>query len=194
MKHSNISSSLYLWLYSLYCKKDLNDLFASYSESFLTNLIWSWQRNLRDIAKLYGIESSLDSIEEYRKTSGLQSITSRCFKAARISALLIDDGIQLDKKHDLEWHKPLVKVVGRILRIERLAESILDEVGNLSFLKESQLKSILYCYTSLSYAYCLTECSCSFQDSLDSSLWTLNSFTKSFEDKLKSYPFSYICV
>ncbi|KAI3442910.1 Gln-synt_C domain-containing protein [Psidium guajava] len=111
----------------------------------------SFKRNLRDIAKLYGTESSVRAVEKYRRTAGLQSISSLCFEAARISAVLIDDGLQLDKKHDLEWHKSLVPVVGRILRIERLAEEILDEempdgsVWNLdSFTKifEERLNSV----------------------------------------------------
>lgn len=87
----------------------------------------SFKRSLRDIAELYGSESTLDIIEEYRRSSGLQSITSMCFKAARISAILIDDGIELHKKHEIDWHRKFAPVVGRILRIERLAENILDE-------------------------------------------------------------------
>lgn len=85
-------------------------------------------RNLRDVAELYGSEASLQGVEEYRKVSGMQSICSTCFKAAKITAILIDDGVQLDKKHDVKWHKSFARVVGRILRIERLAEEILDEV------------------------------------------------------------------
>lgn len=70
----------------------------------------------------------MQGVEEYRRVSGLQSITSSCFKAARITAILIDDGLTFDKKHDVEWHKNFIPFVGRILRIERLAEEILDEV------------------------------------------------------------------
>lgn len=51
-----------------------------------------------------------------------------CFKAARISTILIDDGIEFDKKLDIEWHQKFAPVVGRILRIESLAEKILNEV------------------------------------------------------------------
>ncbi|KAH7512035.1 hypothetical protein FEM48_Zijuj12G0047800 [Ziziphus jujuba var. spinosa] len=87
----------------------------------------SFKRNLKDIAELYGSENSLVKVEEYRRLSGLQSISSTCFKAAKISAILLDDGIEFDKNHDIEWHKTFAPVVGRILRIERLAEKILDE-------------------------------------------------------------------
>ncbi|PON48998.1 Glutamine synthetase, type III [Parasponia andersonii] len=87
----------------------------------------SVKRNLKDIAELYGCENSLHGIEEFRRANGLESISSTCFKAAKISAILIDDGIKLPKEHDIEWHKAFAPFVGRILRIERLAEIILDE-------------------------------------------------------------------
>ncbi|CAH2064248.1 unnamed protein product, partial [Thlaspi arvense] len=87
----------------------------------------SFKRNLREIAKLYGTEVTLEAIEKHRQTSGLHSFTSKCFEEARISALLIDDGLKLDKKHDIEWHRDFVPFVGRVLRIETLAEQILDE-------------------------------------------------------------------
>ncbi|KAG2329124.1 hypothetical protein Bca52824_000304 [Brassica carinata] len=87
----------------------------------------SFKRNLREIAQLYGTEVSLEAIEKHRQASGLHSFTSKCFKEAGISALLIDDGLKLDKKHDIEWHRSFVPFVGRVLRIETLAEQILDE-------------------------------------------------------------------
>jgi len=86
------------------------------------------QRNLRDIVELYDCKPSLHGIEEHRKSSGFDSICSTCFKAARISVVLLDDGLRLDKQHNIEWHTNFVPIVGRILRIERLAEDILDEV------------------------------------------------------------------
>ncbi|XP_045790500.1 protein fluG [Trifolium pratense] len=87
----------------------------------------SFKRSLRDLAELYGCDSSLQCVEEYRGVSGLELACSTCFKAARISAILIDDGLELDKKHDIEWHKGFTTLVGRILRIEKVAEKILDE-------------------------------------------------------------------
>ncbi|XP_073223978.1 protein fluG [Cicer arietinum] len=87
----------------------------------------SFKRNLRDLSELYGCELSLQSVEEHRRVSGLQFVCSTCFKAAGISAILMDDGLALDKKHDIEWHKSFTPFVGRILRIERVAEEILDQ-------------------------------------------------------------------
>ncbi|KAL0316188.1 UNVERIFIED_CONTAM: protein fluG [Sesamum radiatum] len=88
----------------------------------------SFKRSLKEIAELYGSKSSLDAVQEYRSRSGLESVTAKCLEAARISAVLIDDGLELDKKHEIEWHKRFVPFVGRILRIERVAEKILDEM------------------------------------------------------------------
>lgn len=69
----------------------------------------------------------MQSIEEYRRESGIESITSTCLKAANISAILIDDGIEMDKRNEIKWHKNFT-FVGRILRTERVAEQILEQV------------------------------------------------------------------
>ncbi|KAK1403366.1 Glutamate-ammonia ligase [Heracleum sosnowskyi] len=87
----------------------------------------SFKRCLRDVSELYGSESSLHGVEQYRNSTGLERISATCFQAARISTLLIDDGIEADKKLDIEWHCKYVPNTGRILRIERLAEQILDD-------------------------------------------------------------------
>lgn len=86
----------------------------------------SFKRNVREIAELYGCENSLKGVEKYRRSSGLESSSLKCFEAARISAILIDDGLKLDEKLGIEWHRSLAPFVGRILRIETLAEEILD--------------------------------------------------------------------
>ncbi|KAK7355595.1 hypothetical protein VNO80_14855 [Phaseolus coccineus] len=87
----------------------------------------SFKKGLRDVAELYGTEVSLQGVEEYRRVSGLQSITSTCLKAAKFSAILIDDGIEMDKRNEIEWHKNFIPFAGRILRTERVAEQILEQ-------------------------------------------------------------------
>mgnify|MGYP003702874399 CR=1 FL=1 len=87
------------------------------------------QRSLRDIAALYNCEASLEKVEEFRRAEGLSSISSKCFKAANLSAILIDDGIDFDKMLELEAHKAFAPTVGRILRIEKLAETIINDVS-----------------------------------------------------------------
>ncbi|OIV89169.1 hypothetical protein TanjilG_25690 [Lupinus angustifolius] len=93
-----------------------------------SSVVTPHQRNLKDIAELYGCEPSLEGVEEYRRVNGMQSICSTCFETAKISSILIDDGFEVDKKHYIEWQKSFAPVVGRILRIERVAEQILDEI------------------------------------------------------------------
>ncbi|QCE05449.1 Metal-dependent hydrolase [Vigna unguiculata] len=88
----------------------------------------SFKRGLRDVAELYGTEVSLQSVEEYRKVSGIESITSTCLKTAKFSAILIDDGIEMDKRNEIQWLKNFTPLVGRILRTERVAEQILEQV------------------------------------------------------------------
>lgn len=87
----------------------------------------SFKRSIKHVADLYGTNSSLQAVEEYRRASGIQSITSKCFKAAKISGILMDDGIEMDKRHEIQWHKDFTPFVGRILRTERVAEQILEQ-------------------------------------------------------------------
>ncbi|KAI3682978.1 hypothetical protein L1987_83405 [Smallanthus sonchifolius] len=87
----------------------------------------NFKRSLRDIAELYGFELSRQGVQEFRSHSDIQTISKMCFKAAGISTVLIDDGLMLDKMLGIEQHRDILPFVGRILRIERLAEAILDE-------------------------------------------------------------------
>ncbi|KAM0938864.1 putative glutamine synthetase, catalytic domain, metal-dependent hydrolase [Dioscorea sansibarensis] len=87
----------------------------------------SFKRSLRDLTDLYKCGPSLSALETYRQSCGLPSIAQKCFEAANISVVLIDDGIKFDKMHNWEWHNGFVPAVGRILRIEHEAEAILNE-------------------------------------------------------------------
>ncbi|CAN6196302.1 unnamed protein product [Urochloa humidicola] len=109
----------FLWCFSE-AKEDALTL-AAHSLSF--------KRSLRDIAALYNCEASLEKVEVFRKAEGFASIGSRCFKAANVSAILIDedDAIAFDKKLDVESHKAFAPVVGRVMGIEWLAETIIND-------------------------------------------------------------------
>ncbi|XP_059297546.1 protein fluG-like isoform X1 [Lycium ferocissimum] len=92
----------------------------------------NFKRGLRELTELYGpslaLSLGLHTVQETRRSLGLQQSALTCFKAAKICAILIDDGIdQLDKMVDIEWHKKVVPKVGRILRVECVAEKILDK-------------------------------------------------------------------
>lgn len=85
------------------------------------------QRSLKDLAELYGCEPSLAAIEQYRKTEGLASISEKCFDAANIEFVLLDDGLTMDKMVSLGWHRKYIPGVHRVLRIETVAEAILNQ-------------------------------------------------------------------
>nr|CAB3452973.1 unnamed protein product [Digitaria exilis] len=87
----------------------------------------SFKRSVRDIAALYNCEASLQKVEEFRRAEEFTSISSKCFRAANISAILIDDDMPFDKMLDMESHKAFAPVVGRVLGIECLAETILND-------------------------------------------------------------------
>ncbi|XP_019241232.1 PREDICTED: protein fluG-like [Nicotiana attenuata] len=94
----------------------------------------SGARGLRELTELYGPSLSLSlglhTVLETRRSLGLEQSAITCFRAARVSTILIDDGIELDKMVDIEWHKKVVPIVGRILRVEHLAEKILDKAAD----------------------------------------------------------------
>ncbi|KAK4345752.1 hypothetical protein RND71_035928 [Anisodus tanguticus] len=90
----------------------------------------NFKRSLKEIAGIYGSNLSLHAVQESRQRFGLELSAAICFKAAKISVLLIDDGIEMDKKLDIEWHRSFVPTVGRILRVERVAEKILKKGSN----------------------------------------------------------------
>ncbi|CAL5378582.1 unnamed protein product [Camellia sinensis] len=82
-------------------------------------------------------------------------MSSICFKAARIAAILIDDGIEFDKMHDIEWHRNFAPVVGKILRIEHLAEKILDEVRFFQSFPLGRHSYTCYIYRVFNYYECI---------------------------------------
>ncbi|KMZ58598.1 hypothetical protein ZOSMA_75G00310 [Zostera marina] len=86
-----------------------------------------FKRSIRDIAELYNCNASLTDVEGHRNLTGFDAIGSKCFSAANISAIFIDDGVDFDKKREWECHSRFVPAVGRIIRIEHLAEKILNE-------------------------------------------------------------------
>ncbi|XP_059063957.1 protein fluG-like isoform X1 [Cryptomeria japonica] len=86
----------------------------------------SFKRSIREIAKLYNCATTLEAVEKCRSFLGLETMCSKCFSAANISAVLMDDGICIDKMYNIHWHKNHVPIVGRILRIEAVAEEILS--------------------------------------------------------------------
>eukprot|EP00249_Psilotum_nudum_P023188 c28779_g1_i1 orf=272-2839(-) len=112
----------------------------------------SFKRSIRDIASLYGCEASLQSIEAHRKAIGINEICCECFDASNISTVLIDDGIVFDKMFDLEWHRKYIPAVHRVLRIETVAEAILEQgpPGGITWTLDSFAERFIAALKSLS--------------------------------------------
>jgi hypothetical protein len=88
----------------------------------------AFQRSLKELAVLYGCEPTLAAIEQYRQSVGLEAISQKCFDAANIEFVLLDDGLTMDKMVSIGWHRKFVPGVHRLLCIETVAEAILNQV------------------------------------------------------------------
>lgn len=85
-----------------------------------------FHRSLRDIADLLECEATEQAILARREQLGLVELTRRCFRAARLEAVLLDDGFLPEQILPLDWHAQFVPV-RRLLRIEMVAEKLLTE-------------------------------------------------------------------
>ncbi len=80
-----------------------------------------FRRSLRDLAGLLECEPEESAVLAARTRLGHVELTRRCFTAAGVREVLLDDGLTPDAVHPLEWHRQFVPV-RRILRLEWLAE------------------------------------------------------------------------
>ena len=83
-----------------------------------------YRRSVRDIAALLGCDPTEDAVLARRAELGPDELAARCFRAANLEAVLIDDGFLPGRIRPLEWHAQFVPV-RRVLRIESLAEDLL---------------------------------------------------------------------
>jgi predicted TIM-barrel fold metal-dependent hydrolase len=86
----------------------------------------AYRRSLRDVAALLGCATDEESIVRKRRELGLEELARRCFTAARLEAVLMDDGFMPETVLPIDWHRPFV-TVHRVLRIEHLAEQLLAD-------------------------------------------------------------------
>jgi hypothetical protein len=84
-----------------------------------------FHRSLRDIAALLSCEPIEEAIVSRRRELGLDVMTARCLQASNLAAVYLDDGFLPDTVLPLQWHRQFVPV-RRILRLEHLAETLLD--------------------------------------------------------------------
>lgn len=69
------------------------------------------------------------AIEQRRATLGVTQLATRCFGAAGIAAVLVDDGLNMPEQMSLSEMKSLgIPLVRRVVRVETEAESVLKEL------------------------------------------------------------------
>lgn len=88
-----------------------------------------YRRSIREIAQLLGCDPNEEAVLARRDALGLEQLTSRCFEAANLEGVLIDDGLMPDEILPLDWHRSFVPV-HRLLRIETMAEELVGEADS----------------------------------------------------------------
>lgn len=86
-----------------------------------------YRRSLREIAALLECEPKEEAILTQRSQLGLERFTELFFSAAKLDAILLDDGFLPEEILPVEWHQRFVPVY-RLLRLEVLAQEILTQV------------------------------------------------------------------
>ncbi|KYQ88156.1 amidohydrolase 2 family protein [Tieghemostelium lacteum] len=112
---------------SFFTEGDLNtEKFIQQSKSTLI-----YHRSIKEICQLYGCKNP-DEIEKFRETEGLEQLTYRCFKEAKLETIILDysfkiyhDNLSIPMK-DNKWHSKFSKVY-KILRLETVLEDSLVE-------------------------------------------------------------------
>ncbi len=88
-----------------------------------------YRRSLRDVAALLGCAPAEDAVLARRDELGAERVAETCFAAARLEAVLLDDGFLPDESQPLDWHARFVRV-RRVLRLEAVAETCLTAARN----------------------------------------------------------------
>ncbi|CAG8533873.1 4964_t:CDS:10, partial [Scutellospora calospora] len=100
----------------------------------------AFKRGIRQLAELYGCPSTLDNIKEVQDLMSYNKICETCFKPTGIQSLLLDDGLDpLGGLMDVQSHVGLVDDARRIVRIESIAEKILNDLATSVVRKEQKV-------------------------------------------------------
>jgi hypothetical protein len=94
-----------------------------------------YRRSLREIAQLLECEPEEEAILQRRTQLGIEKLTQRCFSASKLEAIFLDDGFLADEILPVEWHQQFVPVQ-RILRLEYLAQNLMNEVEDFGYFLE----------------------------------------------------------
>eukprot|EP00899_Mesostigma_viride_P021010 jgi/Mesvir1/28910/Mv17997-RA.1 len=90
----------------------------------------AFKRSIREVAALLGCSHDLPSVVAKRAELGASKLATLMFRSSNISAMLVDDGLRfVDDLLPLAAHARVVPIVKRVLRIETLAEEIIEARG-----------------------------------------------------------------
>jgi len=98
-------------------------------------------RSLRDIAELLECDATEEAIVSRRGELDFADLCERCFKASRLAVAFLDDGFLPEKTLTMEWHERFLPVK-RILRLEHLAETLMETADSFDILIERFLAEI----------------------------------------------------
>ncbi|KAG0564877.1 hypothetical protein KC19_8G147000 [Ceratodon purpureus] len=87
----------------------------------------AYQRSLQELGDMYGVEPNEASLKAHREALGLEAISEKCFGGANIECVLLDDGLTMDRMLGMGWHRKYIPGVHRVLRIETVAEAVLNQ-------------------------------------------------------------------
>jgi hypothetical protein len=85
------------------------------------------QRSLEELGDMYGVEPNELALKAHRESIGLEAVSEKCFGAANIECVLLDDGLTMDRMLGMGWHRKYIRGVHRVLRIETVAEAVLNQ-------------------------------------------------------------------
>ncbi|MCG5057198.1 MAG: amidohydrolase family protein [Limnoraphis sp. WC205] len=100
-----------------------------------------YRRSIRDIAQLLDCEPTEAAILTCRQNFGLEKLTQHCLQAANLEAIFLDDGFLPEQVLPWTWHQQFIPAQ-RILRLEDLAEKLLNQTSKFETFLELFLKAI----------------------------------------------------
>ena len=98
--------------------------------------VLAYRRSLRDLGELFDVEPTEEALLDVRAKLGLEQTTRRCFEAAGMEALFLDDGFMEGQLQPIAWHEPFV-TTRRVLRLEVLAQKVMADAPDFDRFLES---------------------------------------------------------
>jgi len=98
--------------------------------------ILAYRRSLRDLGELFRVAPEEDALAGVRASLGVEETARRCFEAANMEALFLDDGFMEGKLRPIAWHERFVPT-RRVLRLEVLAQKVLAAAPSFERFLES---------------------------------------------------------